>query len=200
MAIIVGVAVSGAFFILYDTAFNEKRDSLIQTVKSHARLIEAAAESDAGFSPSGLPKGAVAGSISKITKAHAKYRGFGETGEFLLGLRKGDKIVFVLRHRQRDLEKPGPVLFASNLAEPMRRALLGQSGTVVGPDFLGVAVLTAYEPVPILGLGIVAKIDISEVRAPFIRAGKVVAIISILLVLVGTGLFLLVSGPMIRRL
>ena len=118
MAIIVGVAVSSAFFILYDTAFNEKRDSLIQTAKSHARLIEAAAESDAGFSPSGLPKGAVADSISKITKAHAKYRGFGETGEFLLGRRKGDKIVFVLRHRQRDLEKPGRFYLPKTLPNP----------------------------------------------------------------------------------
>jgi PAS domain S-box-containing protein len=51
-----------------------------------------------------------------------------------------------------------------------------------------------------LGQGIVAKIDLSEIRAPFVRAGTVAAICALLVITVGTGLFLRVSQPMIRRL
>jgi PAS domain S-box-containing protein len=74
------------------------------------------------------------------------------------------------------------------------------SGTVVGLDYRGVIVLAAYEPVAVLGQGIVAKIDLSEIRAPFVRAGTVAAIFGLLVIIVGAGLFLRVSQPMIRRL
>jgi len=74
------------------------------------------------------------------------------------------------------------------------------SGTVVGLDYRGVIVLAAYEPVGLLGQGIVAKIDLSEIRAPFMRAGTVAAFFGLLVITVGAGLFLRVSQPMIRRL
>jgi PAS domain-containing protein len=52
----------------------------------------------------------------------------------------------------------------------------------------------------VLGQGIVAKIDLSEIRAPFVRAGTVAAIFGLLVIAAGAGLFLRVSQPMIRRL
>jgi hypothetical protein len=58
----------------------------------------------------------------------------------------------VLSHRHSDLDKPEPVPFGSNLAQPMRRALSGQSGTVIGPDYRDVTVLAAHEPVAVLDL------------------------------------------------
>ncbi len=55
----------------------------------------------------------------------------------------------------------------------MRLALLGHSGTIVGKDYRGEMVLAAYNPVKIFNLGIVAKIDIAEIQAPFIRSGLI---------------------------
>ena len=61
--------------------------------------------------------------ISQIREAHSNYQGFGETGEFTLARREGDKIVFLLRHRRHEVDEQKPVPFDSSLAEPMRRAL-----------------------------------------------------------------------------
>ncbi len=90
--------------------------------------------------------------------------------------------------------------FHSELAEPMRRALSGRSGTVVGHDCWGEPVLSAYEPVALLNLGIVARIDMAEVRAPFLRAAVAAALVALLVVLLGSGFFVRISSPMIRRL
>ena len=53
----------------------------------------------------------------------------------------------------------------------MRLALAGESGTIIGLDYRGEMVLAAFEPVVGLQIGIVAKIDISEIQAPYIQAG-----------------------------
>jgi two-component system cell cycle sensor histidine kinase/response regulator CckA len=79
-------------------------------------------------------------------------------------------------------------------------ALSGKSGTVVGPDYRGVTVLAAYEPVALLDLGLVAKIDMAEIRAPFIRAGIAVFGVTVLLVFAGAWLFLRITRPMIYQL
>jgi PAS domain S-box-containing protein len=82
----------------------------------------------------------------------------------------------------------------------MRRALSGLSGTVVGLDYRGETVLAAHEPVAELGVGIVAKIDLSEIRAPFMRAGLIAICAALLVVFVGAVVFLRVSNPIMKRL
>jgi signal transduction histidine kinase len=80
----------------------------------------------------------------------------------------------------------------------MRRALLGRSGTVVGLDYRGEVVMAAHEPVTELDLGIVAKIDISEIRAPFIEAGLIAGFFAVVVVVAGATLFVRISHPMIK--
>ena len=158
--------------ILYDTAITEEKFRLEETAKSQARLIEAVARFDNVYS-SDYPYGARQATLNQIKDAHSKYRGFGETGEFVLSTKENDQIVFLLSHRHYDLNKPKPVPWNSGLAEPMRLALSGKSGTFIGIDYRGKKVLAAYEPVSELNLGIVAKIDLSETRAPFVKAAVI---------------------------
>jgi PAS domain S-box-containing protein len=197
-AVAVGIGVA-AITILYNAALDEERFRLVETAQSQARLMEAVARFDELYSLN-YPEGSKAATIAQIKDAHERYLGFGETGEFTLARRVGEDIVFVLRHRHLDMDKPQPVPFDSNYAEPMRRALTGQSGTTIGLDYRGVTVLAAHEPVSVLDLGIVAKIDLVEIRAPFLKAAAFVAVIATVLIALGTVLFFRVGNPIIRRI
>lgn len=66
--------------------------------------------------------------------------------------------------------------------------------------YRGETVLAAYEPVEALGLGVVAKMDAAELRGPFVKAGAIAAGATLLLVIVGAGLTLRVTDPLLRRL
>ena len=137
--IVVGIAIS----LLYRAAIQEERSRLVETAESQARLIEAVARFDTVYSKD-YPEGAEKATLSQIVDAHKRYKGFGHTGEFTLARHEGDHMVFLLSHRHFDLENPKPVLFNLPLAEPMRRALSGLSGTVIGLDYRGENVLAAY--------------------------------------------------------
>lgn len=199
MAFIVIIVESVTIGILYHTAMTEEKLRLVETAKSQARLIEAVARFDQKYS-NDYPLGPRQATLAQIKDAHAQYSGFGNTGEFTLSKRDGDHIVFLLSHRHYDLDEPKPVPWQSNLAQPMRLALSGKSGTIIGLDYRGVEVLAAHEPVAVLNLGIVAKIDLAEIRAPFIRAILLSAIITITLVILGAGLFARMTEPLFRKL
>jgi len=191
MAVAIGV-VGIAINVLYNTALEETRARLIETVQSQAYLLEGVARFNAQYNTVEIPGGVFAATLGQIR--------FGETGEFTLAKREGDMIVFLLRHRHYDLEHPAPVPFSWELVEPMRRALSGESGTAIGLDYRGEEVFAAFEPVEVLDLGIVAQIDLAEIRAPFISAGKFAGGVTLVLIFLGAGLFGRMTNPFIRNL
>ena len=185
--------------ILYRTAMNEQRSRLEETAKSQARLIEAVARYNRAHG-SKFSNTALNATLNEIKDAHSQYRGFGRTGEFTLSTREKDRIVFLLHHRHYDLNNPKPVAWDSSLAEPMRMALSGKSGTIIGLDYRGETVLAAHEPVGELDLGIVAKIDLSEIRAPFIKSAFISGFAALVFVGLGVGLFFRITNPIIEGL
>jgi len=198
LAVVVAGVAGVTISLLYSTAISETRERLRATAQSQARLIEAVAEFDKSFQSeyAGTPEAAT---LSQIITAHASYEGFGETGEFTLGRLEDGMIVFLLSHRHFDYDEPQPVLpVDSPLAVPMQRAVAGESGTVIGPDYRGVVVLAAYEPVAVLDSGIVAKIDLVEIQAPFVRAAAISAGVAALLIVVGAVLFAGITNPLLR--
>jgi hypothetical protein len=203
LILIMGVIVLGvefiAFRMLYQTAFKEQAEDLQDIVVSQARLIEAVARFDSLYSKT-YPAGVNEATLSQVTDAHKQYKGFGKTGEFALAKRQEDNIVFIFNQRHSNFQKPKPIPFNSRLAEPMRLALSGHSGTIVGLDYRGEKVLAAYEPVALLNWGIVAKVDMDEVRAPFIKAGLICVLFSIIAVIIGTVIFIKVTEPLIVKL
>ncbi|MFC1751221.1 PAS domain S-box protein [Pseudomonadota bacterium] len=82
----------------------------------------------------------------------------------------------------------------------MRLALQGKTGTIIAKDYRGEDVVAAYTPVPRLGLGLVAKIDVDEIYAPFIKSGITSFSISII-ILSGVGfLFFKLAAPISTRI
>ena len=188
------------FYMLYQAAFKGQESRLMEVVQSQARMMEAITRNEA-LSYKENRERLVAAVIEQVKEAHSKYKGLGETGEFTLARKEGDQIVFLLQHRYQELDQPlKPVSFDSSLAEPMRQALLRKSGTIVGQDYRGIIVLAAYEPVAQLNLGLVAKIDLAEIRAPFIKAAAIALSIGIIFIIIGAWLFIKVTNPIVRRL
>ena len=198
----VSLLVSGVTItFLYRAAIQEEDRRLRETVESQARIIEVMAKFDKVYSNSFSPGGSRGATLSKINAAHNNYEQAGMTMEFALAERKGNWISFLIRHRHGGLEGYlNPVEFDSELAAPMRQALSGKSGTTIAKDYRGEMVLAAYEPVLELNLGIVSKIDLSEIRAPYIRAGLISGFFAVLMVAIGATLFVRISYPMIRTI
>jgi signal transduction histidine kinase len=188
-----------SIFILYQTAYEEERSRLVEVAQSQARLMEAVARFDMKYSHN-YPEGTEAATLSQFIDAHKKFEGFGESGEFLLARKKEGQIVFLLSHKHTDLMIPQSLPIDSPLGIPIRKALEGESGTMVSPDYRNVEVLTAYEPIKVLNLGLVAKIDLKEIRAPFYRAGLMALGIGFAVISVGVILFWRVSDPLIQEI
>jgi PAS domain S-box-containing protein len=199
------VCVTGVeLYVLYRAAFEQQRERLIETAQGRARLLEAMLRHETEEVSELVEDAAhldpLTATLNQVRAGHEKFRGFGETGEYTLARLEHDRIVFLLNHRHFDLENPQDVPLASDFAEPMRRALSGGSGTIVGLDYRGERVLAAHEPVEEWEFGIVAKIDMAEVRAPFIRAGLLAGSIALVFIFLGTLIFLRVGTPMVDRL
>jgi PAS domain S-box-containing protein len=206
--IMILVAISGVgitIHVLYQAAFEERRLELINIVQSQARMMEAIARFDKEQSI-GYPGGSLEAALSQFREAHKNFEGFGDTGEYTLAKLENDQIVFLLRHRHSHFPTLAltPTLkstpFDSTFAEPMKRALKGESGSTMGLDYRGEMVLAAYEPVDVLNLGFVAKVDLSEIREPFINAGLTAGFSGLIVIFFGTFAFFRISDPLIRSI
>jgi len=195
------IACATGIYLMYTAALGDTANHLATLTKTQTRLIEAVARYDARHAGRGTPAGEVPQvTLGQVLDSFSQYEGIGETGEFLLGRIEGGSIVLLAYQRQGAAAHPKAVPFHGAAAEPMRRALSHQSGTMIGFDYRGMQVLAAYESAKDLNFGVVAKVDLSEIRAPFLRAAAVAGILAIFVVLLCTALVLRAANPIIRRL
>ena len=198
MAVACMTATITAIVALYNAAFEEQKEILRSIAMDHVHLIEELA------GPGVLRNGSISEEaqdalLDKIAGAHRHFEGIGSTGEFKLAKRQGNNIVFLMNHRFKEMKRV-PIPMTSNLAEPMRLALSGNAGTITGLDYRGIKVLAAYAPVPGLHWGVVAKVDLTELRAPYAHAGLLSMAFSAVLVLLGARIFNRITNPIIARL
>jgi PAS domain S-box-containing protein len=129
--------------------------------------------------------------------------GFGETGEFTLGVRRGDEIEFISEFRFPGKGARKRVPFTIDRGGdpiPMQHALNTGAGWAIGPDYRGEQVLSAFRPVDGMNLGLVAKLDMREVTAPFMKAAASALSIAAVIILIGGLLVLRMARPMVSRI
>jgi signal transduction histidine kinase len=200
MAVVSLSTAAVAIYILYQATLAVHGDRLNEMVQSGARLIEAIAHFDAEHSADDVPGGATQATLKQLADAHQGFKGFGETGEFVLGRREGEAVVWLLGRRHGEAGIPGPTPFDSGLAEPMVRAVRRETGTMVGRDYRGVEVLAAYEWIRGVDWGLVAKIDMAEIQRPLVRAGSMVAGVALVAIAIGVGFIFRITSPLIQRI
>lgn len=191
-----------ALTLLHNTAIEEKKEELQGMVKRQALLIEAIAQFDKDHAES-YSTSAMEATLSQIRKAFLSFTPTSKTAQFILGRREGNSIIIVARSGNIPGKNPPTRLLVKGkgFGDPMRLALNQKSGMLMVPkSYTGKPALAAYGPIPFLGLGIVAREDLSEIRAPFIRTGSIVLLIAGLVAIIASMLFLKVTNPMIRQL
>lgn len=196
-------AVGGtSLWLLYNAAFQEESLRLREMAVSRAQQIQAVANH---LRQSG---GAEAASESAVFDAileiqsdslltapdshSAAVRNVGYKSGSSMKVLSFDAVTGGVTHTEVNL--------SSDLGTPMRKALDGESGVMVGVDSKGAMVLAAYEPVESLPLGVVAKIPLAEVRAPFLNAALIAGLVGLLVMGLGVILFTRITNPVIRRL
>ncbi len=114
--------------------------------------------------------------LSAIDKIMADHTGMGETGEMILGQKRGNDVVFLNSLRY---EPSAPLSRSISLNSPgveyMKLALDGKNGTIITMDYRNTSVVTAYQSIPQLNWGLIAKIDEAEAIASL----KMIGIIAI---------------------
>ena len=169
---------------VYQISLNTEKSRLNDMVKSQMHLIDAVVHYEKQLSGKALTDTEITQTLFQIVETLDQQNGFGKTGEFVLGKRLGENIVFLTMPRHLD-HSIDPTPIQSDAAEPMRRALLGQSGMLTGFDYRSEAVIAAHELIPQLSVGLVAKIDLAEFRAPFIKASIVACFVAVFLIVLG---------------
>lgn len=204
MVLLVGVVSVFSSYSLYMTSLREQRIRLYEQVTSQASLA-----TELGWVALRLQAeggGATARDVllEHLSRAHKNVKVESSSGEFTLGKRTKDHLEFLVVNGQIVEEgasiKQLPMRTA--YAEPMKRALEGESGTIIGLDYSGVEVLAAYTPLSLqFGIiGMVTKIDIEEIRAPFIRANFIVFGVGLALTIVFLFIFFRLSEPLIKEI
>ena len=199
IAILAAVALSSSLFagwIQYETAVNKKRALLVSMVKQEREALERNLNLESNTKTAIIEKELLSNLRIHIEE-NLQFERFGETGEFVLARHVDKHINFLLTNRNLET-KQQKIYFETELtglAEPMRRALMGYSGSVIGTDYKGDTVLAAYESLGTAGLGLVAKIDLAEIRAPFLTAGLIATFAALALMSLGAVLFYSIINP-----
>ncbi len=163
-------------YVCYDAAVERQRARLVESAQSQARMAEAIHVFTRNDERT----------RKLLLHAHEESSGSWKSGvELSFGVREGTTIEFLMRRRHGDRRIPPPVEFSAKAAEPMRQALLGNSGTLIGHDYQGTVVLAAYEPIATLNWGIVAKVDMTEIRQSFANVAIVVGVATVFLIVIG---------------
>ena len=185
MACAAVAAASTSTYMLYRAALDREGTRLGALAEAQARLIDGLA-----VKTSTTP--------ARIAAAFNDPAAPSSPIDLQLAWRQADALVF-----QGHASDGGAPVFAppgSLAAEIARVALEGARGVTRGPDMGGVDSLFGYAPLANARAAVVARIAVSEIRAPYIRMGALGAFGALLVMAAGAVLIRRVDLPLLARL
>ena len=200
---LVSVSVSAAAIAvvtLYTVSLENYKARLAQLVQRRANLISEVGHLRPQPGPGESAAETGTGDIGRIVDVYGRLSTFDATGEFSIGRLEGGDIDWLLRGREAGSDAQRLSHSDTGPSDPMRRAIRGESGTLIGLGSHGKKVLAGYAPIPELGWGVVATIDMAEINAPFVRAGLLAASIGLVVMAGGVALMLRVTSPLVERI
>jgi PAS domain S-box-containing protein len=108
--------------------------------------------------------------------------GLGDTGETLVGQKIGNQVVFLnpLRH-DPDAALKRKINIGEKVGVPMQEAVQGREGVGQLVDYRGKKVIAAWQYIPSLDWGIVAKIDTQEAFADVVNLRNLLIILLVII-------------------
>lgn len=186
--------------LLYRATIRWQRETLSGVARSQSDFITKLSEGEHAHHPDWTEDQAKYQILKVLSQHYSDYPNAGSSGEVLIGaMRDGEVEILICSCGDSGPNSPTRVA-NPKYAAPLREALKGSSGTLIGLDYSGHEVLAAYVPLPLLGWGIVAKIDMAEIRRPFIESILSVALIALLAILPLAAIYSQATNPLIRKI
>jgi PAS domain S-box-containing protein len=193
------VAGGAGIVLLYRTAYTERLHELRGAAETLAAFMDSAAHFDRVHSASAHPPGERGATLSHIEAGLKHVRSPGSSKELLIGELSGSGVRVMRSTREGGIEYVTDVAGDSELAEPLGRALRGERGSGELRDYRGVRVLAGYAPVPALDVAVVYKVDLAEMRAPYVRAAWWASMVALLASMLGAWILVNRVRPLERR-
>lgn len=193
------VAGGAGIVLLYRTAYTERLNELRSAAETLAALLDSVAHFDRVHSAGAHPQGARGATLSQIEAGLKHVRSPGSSEELLIGELSGSGVRVMRSTREGGIEYVTDVTGDSGLAEPLRNALRGARGSGELRDYRGVRVLAGYAPVPALDVAVVYKVDLAEMRAPYLRAAGWATLVALLASMLGAWTLVNRVRPLERR-
>lgn len=184
---------------LYHAAYIEKEQELLEMLDNQVAMMNAIARFDAKKYEESDQR-VVEDTLAQVIDAHKRKQNFFSSDEFFMVSQTADRLHFLIAERHF----LGPVageFYQNKRYKVFLDALRGGKGVALIRHFsTNEKMLAAYRYVPELEVGLVAWESLSELRKPFVAAIFLSGIGSILLVLMGMGLFVVLTRPILNDL
>jgi signal transduction histidine kinase/CheY-like chemotaxis protein len=179
MALVVLGCSGMSIFLLYQAAFAAQGRWLSQLAETQVHAIEAVAiinDNDAG----------AALRMAKQAHADARYEGLGTTGGFQLVRAQGKDVVVMIGFESAAGAQDASLQRGRASDALFRAATSGGSGIYIGIDENNRSVLAAYRFIPRFQWAVIVKMELAEIRAPFVNAALWAALFALLGIWLGT--------------
>ena len=200
MVVITTVVGSVAFISIYKESLSVQRKTLESLASSQADLIESIASFDAIHSATADMQGAQGATLSQIRAAHDRLRDFGETGELSFVWQDSGGAYYLYDLRFGYMVEDNIIHAGSDVGAIIKRAYNGDKTSVIATDYRGKVAAIGFAKVDTMPLIVLAKMDLEEIHAPYVKAALLSVVIGVIMIIIGALLFLGLTNPIIARL